>query len=348
MKRRVSELKKITALCSIILITVLLISLVGCSGQEIKPKNVSMYGYFDTVCTVYDYTGGTTEEFSAVCREIEDMLGYYHKLFDIYNGYEGVVNVYTLNHGGGAPVRVSRDLFEFLEYAKQMYTLTNGEMNVAMGTVLQIWHEKRKEGLSLPDRAELSKAAEHTDITKVKLDEENLTVTIEDPELRFDVGALGKGFAAAKIAEKLKSEGKTSYVLDFGGNLTAIGTKKDGTGWKTGVKNPTPQTSKDTYSTLFTLSDASVSTSGDYERYYTVDGVRYHHIIDRDTLFPARNFSSVTVVAADPALSDALSTALFCMSYDEGRNLVSTLDGVDAYWIMSDGSVRKTAFFEED
>ena len=149
----------------------------------------------------------------------------------------------------------------------------------------------------------------------------------------------GKGYATEKAAQLLVSMNCSSYVLNIGGNIRIIGTKKDGSGWKTGIKDPSGDT---LYALYLEISDTSCVTSGDYERYYTVEGTRYHHIIDKDTLMPATYFSSITILAKDSGLADALSTALFSMSYEDGRALVDSLEGVEAIWIYKDKTIVYT------
>ena len=128
-------------------------------------------------------------------------------------------------------------------------------------------------------------------------------------------------------------------MLNIGGNLRLLGAKPDGSGWVTGIQDPRRSGE---YAAKVVLQDTSCVTSGDYERYYTVDGVRYCHIIDKDTRMPARYFSSVTVITPDSALADALSTALFCMSYEDGLALVQTLENVQVLWILPDGTQYQT------
>ena len=125
------------------------------------------------------------------------------------------------------------------------------------------------------------------------LDVENNTVRISDPLASIDVGALGKGYATEMAAQKAETLGCESYVLNVGGNIRIVGTKPDGSGWVTGVKDPA---NTEKFAVKLMLADTSCVTSGSYERYYTVDGVRYHHIIDEATLFPADYYSSLTVV----------------------------------------------------
>ncbi len=330
----------ILRLLSALLFLAIVFSLYGCK-KEIQPKNRIFYEYFDTVSTVYDYSGGSDEDFRENAALVEEGLEYYHKLFDIYNEYDGITNLATVNRlAKVGEVEVDAELIEFLEYAIEMHALTGGNMNIAMGSLLSVWHKYREAGKAVPTEAELRLAAEHTDIKNLVIDKEKRTVKFLDPEMSLDVGAIAKGYAVERIAEELIERGVTAYVLDVGGNLRAIGSKVDGGTWRTGVKNPDPNASE-RYVYYLDIADTSVVTSGDYQRFYTVNGVRYHHIINKDTLMPADYFSSVTVVTKNSGLADALSTALFNMDYESGVNLLSKLDDVSVIWVTKDGEVKK-------
>ena len=223
-------------------------------------------------------------------------------------------------------------------------------MNVMMGSVLTLWHNAREAASEDPKNAyvpaeeDLAEAAKHTDISLLELDEENNTVRISDPLASIDVGALGKGYATEMAAQKAETLGCESYVLNVGGNIRIIGTRPDGTGWKTGVRDPKNPDSN--YCAKLLLADTSCVTSGIYERYFTVDGVRYHHIIDKDTLYPSTLFTSVTVVTKNSGLADALSTALFCMPLADGEALCEKLGDVDALWVLPDGELHMTSGME--
>ena len=325
--------------------------LFGCTPKgekEPKTKAESIYEYFDTVSVIFSYRGDTESEFKANCDAVRELLKEYHQLFDIYYEYASVNNIKTVNKNAGiSPVEVDGKLIDFLLYCKELYTVTGGETNVAMGAVLKLWHDAREKAESSPQNAfvpseqQLSEAALHTDIEKLIIDKEAKTVYLSDPEMSLDVGAIAKGYAVEKAAELLISRGVTSYVLNFGGNIRAIGTKVSGKGWVTGITNP-DKTSDESFVCKVDLKDVSLVTSGDYERFYTVGEERYHHIIDRDTLMPSKHFSSVSVFTKNSALADALSTALFCMSYEEGLALITSIGGVNAVWVHPDGTVKMT------
>jgi thiamine biosynthesis lipoprotein len=331
----------------------LLVVLTGCpeTANKVETQGKVYFSYFDTVSYIYSYAGDSEEQFNENCDGVSAILEEYHRLFDIYYEYSGVVNLRTLNkNAGGEAMVVDEKLIDFLLYAKELYALTNGEMNVMMGSVLRLWHDCREAASTNPNSAviptedKLAEAAKHVDFSLLEIDEENCTVRITDPEASIDVGALGKGYATEKAAQYLIEQGITSYVLNIGGNIRIIGQKPDGSGWLTGIKDPfNPQY----YTEYITISNVSCVISGVYERYFTVDGVRYHHVIDKDTLMPSEYFASVAVITSNSGLADALSTALFCMSYEEGLALVESIGDVEVFWVANDGTEYMTDGFAD-
>lgn len=340
-----NKLKIVLALALILLAAVL----PACQKSGQKPEKFTEYSfdYFDTVTSITGYAE-SRDAFDETVGYILDELGEYHRLFNIYFRYEGMENLRTVNElSGGAhrTVKVDRKIIDMLLYAKEMYAVTGGQMNIAMGSVLSVWHEYRTEGLDepetakLPPLARLQDAAEHTDIDALVIDEENLTVTLTDPETTLDVGAVAKGYAVEMIARGLEARGVSGYVLNVGGNVRTIGKKPDGAGWTVGIEDPLG----DGYIAYLSVAGESVVTSGSYQRYYIVNGKRYHHIIDPETLMPAEYFVSVSVLTKNSAEGDVLSTALFCMPLDEGLALVESLSGVEAHWVLPDGTRRASS-----
>ena len=223
-----------------------------------------------------------------------------------------------------------------------------------LGSVLKLWHDAREDALDdfgylnpddLPTEDSLKKANEHTSMDLLVIDKEASTVYITDRKASIDVGAIAKGYTVDILVERLKAEGADSVALNIGGNIRIIGTKPDGSGWLTGIKDP--MTGGTTYAKYITLANTSCVTSGTYERFYSVDGVRYHHIIDKDTLMPSEHFASVSIITKDSGLADALSTALFTMSYEDGLALVTSLGGVEVLWITPEGEQHMTDGFKQ-
>ncbi len=316
------------------------------SGEEatLERYSIVFYNYFDTVTTVIAYCE-SQEEFDTQMAALEADLAYYNEQYDIYNTYEGINNLATVNaNAADAPVAVSQEIIDLLVEAKEIYALTDGEVNIAMGTVFSLWHDEREiatyypDDAKLPDADALVAAAAHTDLDDVILDLENNTVYFADPDLQLDVGSCGKGYACEVVAQNAEARGVTSMLMSVGGNLRGIGTKPDGSAWVGGVEDPWAMAEGVTASLVsIQLTDLSLVISGDYQRYYYVDGVKYHHLIDPDTLYPADYFNSVGVLTADAGLADCLSTALFCMPLEDGQALVESLDDVEAMWCLTDG-----------
>ena len=314
----------------------------SCAVHNSKSKYTTYsMEYFDTVITITGYEN-SQKEFDATANEMLAELAEYHRLYSIYQRFDGLENLCTVNElvdGSHPTVTVDRRIIDMLLYAKKMHALTDGVMNVAMGSVLSLWHDYRAIGKDNPDEAalppmeSLQAAAAHTDITKVVIDEEQSTVTLTDPLMKLDVGALAKGYAVERVAQGLEQKGVRGYVLNVGGNVRTIGGKADGSQWTIGIENP----NGGEYLAYLQLSGQSVVTSGSYQRFYYVDGRAYHHIIHPDTLMPAEGYLSVSVVCNDSGLGDALSTALFCLPQQEGLALIESVDQAEAMWVTDDG-----------
>lgn len=342
-------MKKIVKL---VLITVILLtfSLVffGC-GEETEYHRFS-HRYFDTFDTVTDVVGytETEEEFDEYAEYIETRMQELHKIFDRFRSYEGINNIKTINdHAGESPVEVAPEILDLIQFSKDWYEPTQGKMNIAIGPISTIWSRYREDAefdpgnAQIPPMEELEAAAEYVDIDKIVLDHENNTVFLVDPNMILDVGAVAKGYAVEIVVQEVIDRGFTSGIVSVGGNVRTFGKPLDGgrERWGVGIKDPDgPLFGSDPIDTVF-LNDASVVSSGDYQRYYIVDGEVMHHLIDPDTLMPGNYYSAVTVVTEDSGLADYLSTAVFLLPYDESLALVESLEDVDALWVMKDGEV---------
>ena len=325
----------------------LCILLTGCSTPEpeLKQYNATFLSLFDTVTTIIG-KAESEERFQEKAQQIHDQLLKYHKLFDIYNDHEGINNLKTVNDNAGvAPVRVDSAIIDLLLDCRIYYDITNGRVNVAMGSVLRLWHEARTDGEDdpvnayLPDMEALQNAAQHISFEDVIIDPVASTVYLADPELRLDVGAVAKGWATQRVADSLES----GYLISVGGNVCATGPKDaDGTPWVVGIDDP----DHEGYLHTVYVNSESVVTSGDYQRWYMVDGELYHHLIDPDTLYPSRYWKSVSIVCDDSGLADALSTALFLLPLEEGQALLDQC-GAEALWLDASGQLFYSPGFRE-
>jgi len=323
-------------------------SLSGCGKKVPEKRTASYFDYFDTVITVIGFEDDETK-FSEVCSFIESEFARYDELYDGYDDSSSAHNLYYINrHAGEAPVTVDPDVIGLLKFGKETWELTGGFTNIAFGAVLSIWHEHREAAssdpasASVPSMEELKEAALHCDIRDLVLDEEASTVYYSDPLLRLDVGAIAKGYAIERITGELIDMGLTGYAINAGGNVRTVGPRGDGADWNVAIQNPDLLSEKNYVETLG-LTDRALTTSGSYQRYFYVGETKYHHIIHPDTLFPVNTFMSVSVVNPDAGVGDALSTALFNMTLEEGIALIDSLPDTEALWIYGDGSAVYSA-----
>lgn len=332
----------IKKLISLLALTATVFLLISCAPE--KKRYVSYnFEYFDTVTSITGYAK-SKEEFDSVCKKAYLLLEEYHKLYDIYYTYGNTNNLCALNKSGGNPLKMDPKIIDLLEYAKDVYRLTNGFTDISMGNVLRVWHDHREEGTSVPTETELSEAALHTNIDNVLIDKINGTVQLADPEMSVDVGALAKGYAAEKTASALRESGVYGYILNVGGNVCVLGTKADGSFWTVGIEDPL---SESEFTEYLSLCAGSVVTSGSYQRNYYVDGKCYHHIISPETLMPSNSYVSVSVITQNSALGDALSTALFSMEIEDGKKLIESIYGTEAMWVFSNGEKVYSSGFRQ-
>ena len=333
-----------------IILVLAVLMLTGCSIPRETGETIyeaTCLTLFDTV-TVIKGPAESEAAFSELSQEIYGQLEHYHQLFDIYHEYEGLNNLKTVNDMAGvSPVQVEQAVIDLLTDCRSYYEMTGGKVNVAMGGVLKIWHEARTYSLDYPDQAripgieELEAAAAHCGFDEILIDEVAKTVYISDPEVQLDVGAVAKGWAAQRIAEKAPA----GMLFSIGGNVCATGPKTtSGTPWVIGIRDPAG--AADQYLHTLSVTGGSYVTSGDYQRVYTVGGKNYHHIIDPETLMPSEYWRSVTIVCEDSGLADALSTALFLMDRESGQKLLDAC-GAMALWVDGAGNICYSPGFEE-
>ena len=347
------NLKKYIPALAAILMVVLGIGL-SIYQKNSQPEQYKRYyiDAFDTATQIIGYAD-SEESFGEQADLINEELKRYHKLYDIYNLYGDINNLKTINmNAGKEPVKVDKEIIDLLKFSIELYKKTDGEINIAMGKVLKIWHDYRTTGIDSPSQAELPSmellhnASKHCDINDIIIDEEASTVYLADPELKLDVGSIGKGYAVQMVAEYAKELGMNNLVINCGGNVITIGPKADESNWIFGIQNPDLEAENDIIKRV-SVTDKCLVTSGDYQRYYVVDGVEYCHIIDPDTLMPPTYYSAVSIICDHSGLADALSTALFNMPYEDGLKLINSIENAEAIWVLKDGSIKYSENFED-
>ena len=340
----------------LVVLIMLVFVLTACSFNNEPETEYNRYSdtfmdTFNTLTVVIGHTE-TEEEFENYFQIIHERFKELHKLYDIYHDYDGINNVKTINDNAGiAPVEVSEDIINLILQAQKWNNEIGPRTNIALGPVTKIWNKYRTAGIDDPEDAqipsmdELRNAAKLTDINKVIVDTKHSTVYLEESGMSLDVGAIGKGYAVEVVAREIEAQGLISGIISGGGNVRVIGKPLDGIRerWGVGIQDPDASiiAENPNLDTVF-ITDASVVTSGDYQRYYYAEGQHLHHIIDPETLMPGNYYRAVTIVAKDSGLADFLSTELFLMPYDESYAMAESLDGVKVVWVMPDGEIRAT------
>ncbi|NCC67725.1 MAG: FAD:protein FMN transferase [Clostridia bacterium] len=312
-----------------------LLLLSGCTPAVGGDGETLQFFAMDTVMsvTVSDGDAGAAEAVQAMLYELDSALSRTQENSEI--------SMLNISAGTGNPVALSDTIFDLLESAVALSERTKGAFNPAVAPIMDAWGFTTDEK-HVPSDEELQKLLPLLDLGALKLENGRALLTVEG--MSVDLGGIAKGYAGDKAADLLSDYGVSSALVSLGGNITAIGTKPDGSDWRVAVRDPKDQES---YLCILPLTDKTVSTSGGYERYFEQDGVIYHHIIDPKTGYPARSgLQSVSVVSTSGTVADALSTALFVMGEEDALELWRASDDFEAVLVRDDGVVLVTEGLE--
>jgi thiamine biosynthesis lipoprotein len=235
---------------------------------------------------------------------------------------------------GRAPVRVSLETMELLKRSMTMAELTGGGFNIALGPVIEAWNISKEA--RIPSDEELAGLRPLIDLSALHLHDADGTAYLARDGMRVDVGGIGKGFAADRAVDAMRRAGAVAGVVALSGDIKTFGEMPDGHSFLFGIQHPREPSG---LIGRIALKNEAISTAGDYERFFERDGVRYHHILDPDTLGPARGCQSVTIVAKDGVMADGLDTGIFIMGPERGMALIERLEDVEGVIVDSQGRI---------
>src|SRR3972149_2796592 len=270
------------------------------------------------------------------------------RLETIMSTYKPESDISRVNAAAGlSPVKVDKDLILAVKTSLQFADISGGAFNIAVGPAIDLWNVTESEDIPTP--AELAVTKPLIDYKNVIVNEKDGTIFLTKKGMRINLGGIGKGIAADYAHNVLKTYGISSGIIAVDGDLHAIGKRPDGSQWTIGITHPRREAGnkKSTIAKAY-LTDMSISTSGDYERFFIKNGVRYHHILSPETLYPSRGFQSVSVLARDSTTTDALSTAIFAMGPDAGIKLIMKLERVEAVIVREEGSIWMSPGLKEN
>lgn len=295
--------------------------------------------YMDTVIDIKLYSTNE-EEANTIINEIEKIYKYYHELTDRYNAYDGINNVYTINHTNDMTLlEINQDLYNILDYSINWYYKSNGLFNVNIGNLTDLWKVYRDNQTGIPTNDELYRLS-GLDIKNVVLYDD---YKILAGNVNLDLGGIAKGYATEVVHHYLKSIGFERYLINAGGTVLA-GVNSEDSKYKVGIQDP--NNASEVFTTL-KISNAIVTSSGGYERFYEFNGQKYHHILNPNTKMPTNYMKSVSVITDDAMLGDALSTTLFLMSVEDGQKFIEQFDNVEAIWYTNDDQIVKSSNFKK-
>lgn len=315
---------------SFVTLTVLVIIcafLSGCS-RTVEPITETGF-YLDTVVqiTLYDTTGNRS--CTDNIRECFALIDRYEHLFSAT--IEGS-DIWKINHSGGNPVTVSDDTISLLQTALYYSDLSGGQVDITVLPLSELWDFGSEGNAHKPDESAVKNAVSHIDYHTVHID--GNTVALSDPAAAIDPGFIAKGYIADRLKEYLLDQGIDSACISLGGNLITIGSKPDGQPYRIGIQKPFA--SEGEIITAINVTDASVVSSGIYERYFYEDDILYHHLLNTATGYPEdNNIAGVTILAPSSVDADALSTTCYFLGIDDGMKLIESLDDTEALFITT-------------
>ncbi len=247
------------------------------------------------------------DEAFSLLYEIENKISFHED-----SSYISKIN----ENAGIAPVKVPEDVYELIKESIELSEKTDCCFNPLMGAITSLWNIG-SEDARVPDKAELDEAIRLLSLDDILLDDAEHSVYLRKKGMKLDLGGIGKGYAALCLKELFIDNGIERALINLGGNVYALGRKKSGSKFRIGIQNP----EGGEYLTVVELENESAVTSGAYERYSIIDGVRYHHIFSSDGYPSDSDLLSATIIASDPMLADALSTAVFSAGSAEAEKL---------------------------
>ena len=293
--------------------------------------------------TIVEITVATDREETAD-KAITAAFKEIRRLEEIMSTYIPSSDISMVNAAAGInPVKVHRDLILAVKKALEFADLSGGAFNISIGPAIDLWNVEKTE--RIPSEKDLPAIRPLTDYKNIIIDEGAGTLFLKKKGMKINLGGIGKGIAADYAYNILNQHGIKSGIIGVAGDLKAFGKRPDGKLWNVGITHP--RRKGDIIANVH-LTDMSISTSGDYERYFIKDGIRYHHILSPDTLYPSRGFQSVSIIAKDSTITDALSTAIFAMGPEKGLKLLEGLTDVEGIVVLEDGRIETSSGLKEN
>lgn len=296
--------------------------------KQLNPSKESRF-LLDTVVEITIYDNNSQKLINQLFEKIRNME-------DKYSRHVADSEISKINNEPKVPINVSEDTFDLIEQGLYFGTISNGLFDISIGPLVDLWRIN-EENPRVPSQSDINSTKLKVDYRNISLDSENKTISIPNGT-SLDMGAIAKGFITDKLVSVLREKNVSSALLNLGGNLYLHGSKPDGSLWTVGIRNPFGL--QGDYIGTVLVKDMSVVTSGIYERFFEVDGKRYHHILNPKTGYPEDNeLASVSVLSPSSTKCDGLSTTCFLLGLHDGMKLIEELDNVEAIMVTRDKQI---------
>jgi thiamine biosynthesis lipoprotein len=335
-----SVMKKCQTMKKIFLLLIVLTLVSSCSKKEelYKETRVIMGTY---VTITLNEDGKSQQDLTSAGG---DAFSQVEKVDRLMSTYKPESNLSRINRSAGiAPVKADPEVIDNIEKAIYVAKLTDGAFDVTVGPLVNAWKIGSRDA-RVPSPDEIKRALSLVGYRNIDINKKDGTVFINKRGASIDLGGIAKGYASDRAVEVLRKAGIKGGIVACAGDIKVFGLRPDGAPWTVGIQHPRREDGA--LMAKITLTDAALSTSGDYERYFMKDGVRYHHIIDPRTGYPARGLMSVTVLSRESWLSDSMATGLFVMGPDKAYALALKHPEFEVLMITGAGKVLATGRFK--
>lgn len=340
-------------LTALLLCTAIIITQTACAAKENEPVSDTEYDLLNTTCTITIYDMRQSDAQNVIDEAFSLCKDYENKLSKTIEGSD----VYKINHSNGKPVFVSGSTAFLVQKGIYYGEISEGRFDITVGRLSNLW-DFNSDNPKVPSDQEIQQAINTIDYTKLHLkqsalkneaenqesEESKANVWNDNPNSELDLGGIAKGYIADRVSQFLVDKGVKSAIVNLGGNIVAVGTKKDGSAWNIGVEKPFSGRSEIVGSVQ--VKNKTVVTSGIYERMFEENGVLYHHILDVKTGYPAESDVEAVTLVADFGKSvdcDALSTTCLMLGVKKGIAFIESIDGIEAAFIDKNGNISVTS-----
>ncbi len=310
----------------------LLLSVSSLSAQVIHKRVLSLLGSPFEITLVGKDTIEVNENIDIGVAEVR-------RIENLISDWIPTTPISEINRNAGIkPIKVSDELYNLVDRAIKISMITDGAFDISYASLDKIWKfdGSMKE---MPTEAAIKESVSKVGYKNIILDKKNSTIFLKLPGMKLGLGGIGQGYIADRVAILLKSKGVTSGIINVSGDISTWGKQPNGQQWKVGIKNPM---NKNKIFAMFPLGDSAVETSGSYEKYVIFNGIRYSHIIDTRTGYPAQGLVSVSVFAKTTEVADALATGVFVLGKEKGMALVNRLPGIGCIMVDDTGKVTSS------